>query len=161
MKRTTVLIGVLLVATALALGACTTGETPSPVVIKETVEVPVEVPVEGEAMVVVPFEAEWAESGHNDAEAEAFVHWDEDDPAVIPDRCARCHSTPGSLDWVGADGSEAGVMDQESHAIGTTITCEACHNDATAAMDSVVMPSGIELTDLGGEARCMQCPPAG
>jgi hypothetical protein len=41
--------------------------------------------------------------------------------------------------------------------IGTTVQCAACHNDATLTMTSVVMPSGIELTGLGDEARCMQC----
>jgi hypothetical protein len=37
------------------------------------------------------------------------------------------------------------------------ITCEACHNQVVATVDSVVMPSGIELTGLGSEARCMVC----
>jgi len=37
------------------------------------------------------------------------------------------------------------------------IECEACHNKAAAMKDSVVMPSGIELTELGSEARCMEC----
>ena len=33
------------------------------------------------AVTEVPFLEEWEGSGHNDAEAEAFVHWNEDDPA--------------------------------------------------------------------------------
>ena len=104
----------------------------------------------------IPFLSEWAGSGHADAEAEAFVHWDEDDPAEIPPACARCHSTSGYQDWIGADGTEAGVTDAAAP-IGTVIGCVACHNEATLAMDSVVMPSGVEITDLGREARCMQC----
>jgi hypothetical protein len=110
-----------------------------------------------EPEVVVPFLAAWEESGHNDAAAEAFVHWDEDDPAVVPASCARCHSTPGYIDYVGADGTAANAVDAESHPIGSTVECEACHNAVTLTMDSVLMPSGIELTGLGREARCMQC----
>jgi hypothetical protein len=33
----------------------------------------------------------------------------------------------------------------------------ACHNEVTLTKDSVIMPSGIELTGLGREARCMEC----
>jgi hypothetical protein len=106
--------------------------------------------------VEVPFLEEWMGSGHNDAEAEAFTHWDEDDPAVVEVACAKCHSTPGYLDFLGADGSEAGVVD-EAPPVGTTVECVACHNDVTVTKDSVVMPSGLEITGLGGEARCMEC----
>lgn len=53
---------------------------------------------------VVPFEEQWVASAHNDAESEAFVHWDADDPAQIPENCAKCHSTPGYIDFLGADG---------------------------------------------------------
>ena len=106
--------------------------------------------------VEVPFLDAWAGSPHADAEAEAFVHWDEDDPAEVPTSCAKCHSTPGYLDFVGVDGSEAGVVDAAAP-IGTTVECVACHNEATLVMDSVVFPSGIEVTGLGDEARCMQC----
>lgn len=104
----------------------------------------------------VPFLDEWSGSAHNDAEGEPFVHWNEESPAEIPVGCAKCHSTPGYQDFVGADGSAAGVVDKAAP-IGTTIQCVACHNDATLTMTSVVMPSGIELTGLGDEARCMQC----
>jgi hypothetical protein len=111
---------------------------------------------EPEAGAQAPFEEQWAGSGHADAEAEAFVHWDEDDPAVVPGRCAKCHSEGGYLDFLGVDGTEAGTVDGD-HPIGTTVTCVACHNEATAAKDSVVMPSGVELTGLGPESRCMEC----
>lgn len=133
--------------------ACGPSETPTPMIIRETVEVPVE---SGEMPVDVPFLEQWMESPHNDEAAEAFTHWDEDDPAEIPESCARCHSTPGYQDWIGADGTAAGVTDNASP-IGTTVECVACHNDVTLSMTSVVMPSGIELTGLGDESRCMQC----
>lgn len=106
--------------------------------------------------VEIPFLDKWAGSGHADAAAEAFVHWDEDDPAQIPEDCAKCHSTPGHLDFLGVDGSAAGTVDQPAP-IGTTIECVACHNDVTLTKTSVIMPSGVEITGLGDEARCMEC----
>jgi hypothetical protein len=96
----------------------------------------------------------WAASAHADAEAEAFVHWDED--GEIPSFCAKCHSTPGFIDFLGLDGTEAGVVDTAA-VTGTVVTCETCHNEATVAMDSVTFPSGVVVSDLGPEARCMQC----
>jgi hypothetical protein len=104
----------------------------------------------------VPFEAEWAASPHNDVEAEAFRQWDEDDPAQIPESCAKCHSTPGYIAFMGVDGSQFGVVEGPAP-IGTTIECAACHNDATLQHDRVVFPSGLELTDLGDQARCIEC----
>jgi hypothetical protein len=127
----------------------------------ETVEVEVtrivEVPAEGAAASVeIPFYEEWAASPHNDTEGEAFNHWNEDDPAEVPTDCAKCHSTPGYIDHLGADGSTAGVVDAAAP-IGTTVQCVACHNPVTLDKTSVVFPSGIEITNLGDEARCMEC----
>jgi hypothetical protein len=51
----------------------------------------------------VPFEEAWANSPHNDITSESFIHWDGDDPAVVPASCAKCHSEPGYLDFLGAD----------------------------------------------------------
>ncbi len=131
-------------------------EVPGPEVEVEVTRV-VEVMLEPETAVdVIPFEEEWASSPHADASAEAFIHWDEDDPAEVPANCAKCHSTPGFLDFVGVDGTEAGVVDSAAP-IGTVVTCEACHNEGTTSMTSVVMPSGVELMGLGDESRCMQC----
>jgi len=109
---------------------------------------------EPEAGIEVPYEALWAASGHNDAEAEAFRHWD--DPMEVPPNCAKCHSSYGYLDFLGVDGTEAGVVDNAA-AVDSTINCVTCHNEGTAAMTSVMMPSGVELAGLGDEARCMQC----
>ncbi len=124
--------------------------------VEVTREVEVEVPVEGEPGVEAPFEALWAGSGHADAEAEAFRHWDEDDPVEVSTSCAKCHSSYGYLDFLGADGTEAGVVDNAA-AVDSVIDCTTCHNEAAASLTSVVMPSGVELTGLGAEARCMQC----
>lgn len=121
-----------------------------------TVEVEVEPEMPPGPAVEVPFLGLWETSGHADAAAEAFVHWDEDDPQVVPVACAKCHSTSGMLDFLGADGSEFGVVDID-HEIGSTVECEACHNDVSVGLSSVVMPSGLEITGLGSEAICMQC----
>jgi len=107
-------------------------------------------------MVACPFEEEWAESAHADAEAEAFRHWDEDDPPIIPSGCAQCHSEYGYLDFLGADGSEAGVVDS-GVATGSVISCIACHNEAAMALETVTFPSGISLTIEGPSARCAVC----
>lgn len=104
----------------------------------------------------VPFLESWASSGHADAKAEAFTHWDEEDPPEVPVTCAKCHGTPGYLDFLGADGSTALVVDKAAPA-GSVITCVACHNPAAITMNSVVMPSGLEISGLGAEARCIQC----
>lgn len=104
----------------------------------------------------VPYLTEWEEGPHADAEAEAFIHWDEDDPKEIPTSCAKCHSTTGYLDYLGADGSEAGKVDK-AQPTGQVVTCEACHNPAASALTEVTFPSGVTVTGLGSEARCMVC----
>ena len=58
----------------------------------------------------IPFYAEWAASPHADRSAQAFKHWDPE--GAVPATCAKCHSTPGFRDFVGADGTPAGVVDQ-------------------------------------------------
>jgi hypothetical protein len=37
------------------------------------------------------------------------------------------------------------------------ITCISCHDESATLMTSVTFPSGLEVTGLGDEARCMQC----
>ncbi len=156
MRTKYVLATLLLLGTALVLAACAPSETPTPVVIKETVEVPVPAEAPPEPGVEIPFLEAWESSGHADSQAEAFNHWNDEDPPAIPPYCAKCHSTPGFQDFLGLDGTAAGVVDNEAP-VGTVITCVACHNEATIGMDSVVMPSGLEITGLGDEARCIQC----
>ena len=95
-------------------------------------------------------------SGHADAESVAFTHWNEDDPAEVPVACARCHSSSGFRDLIGADGSEAGKVDMAGQ-INDPINCTACHNDAAHALDSVTFPSGKEVTGTGENSACMSC----
>lgn len=169
LNRVYILLGLLLF---LGLAAAACSQEPETVEVTRVVEVevanePVEVPVEVTRVVEVmvesetaasniPFQEQWASSGHADASAEAFVHWNEEDPAEVPANCAKCHSTPGFLDFLGADGSAFGAVDAAAP-LGTTVECEACHNDVTMDLASVVFPSGAEITGLGPEARCMQC----
>ncbi|MGE5225041.1 MAG: cytochrome c3 family protein [Omnitrophica WOR_2 bacterium] len=175
--RYLIIVGVVLVAISLIIAACgsSTPTKPPPVLDTQapaqqaatqvsTQTVATAAPVAGSAVtetvaaapLKVPFEDQWASSPHADAKAEAFNHWNEADPKEVPVDCAKCHSTPGYQDFMGADGSAAGKVDKPAP-IGTVITCEACHNDATVKLTSVVFPSGVEIKDLGSEARCMTC----
>lgn len=105
-------------------------------------------------MTEVPFYADWAGSPHANKAAEPFNHWNSD--GKIPVECARCHSTPGFRNYVGADGSAGGVVDHPMP-VGTVITCVACHNDKTRSLTSVVFPSGLKVDNLGASAICMTC----
>lgn len=98
----------------------------------------------------------WSVSAHADSEATAFSRWNDDDPPEIPTNCAKCHSTTGYHDFLGEDGSTAGQVDKPAP-VGTTVECEACHNDTSLDKDHAVMPSGNQLDGLGGNADCMEC----
>ncbi len=105
----------------------------------------------------VPFEEQWASSGHADINAEAFKHWDNANPAVVPVGCAKCHSTTGFHDYLGVDGSAAGSV-ETAPAVGTVVSCTACHNSATKDMTSVTFASsGKTVSGLGHETACISC----
>lgn len=104
-------------------------------------------------------EAEWRTSAHANVESEAFkafTRWSDENSAQIPAGCAKCHSTVGYLNFLGADGSEPGTVNQAVPA-GSTVECEACHNDISERRSSAVMPSGLELFDLGANSDCLEC----
>ncbi len=100
------------------------------------------------------YQALFNTSGHSDSTSEAFVHWDEDDPAMVPTGCAKCHSLGGFLDFA-ADG----IVDAD--ATPGPFDCNLCHTDsATGArrqLSSVTFPSGNSIGGLGDEGICMQC----
>lgn len=104
-----------------------------------------------------PFEDAWTASPHNDTGAEAFIHWNEEDPKEVPAACAACHTTQGYQDYLGLDGSEVGKVDASVPAPAGTIQCAACHNAAVGSFSSVSFPSGAVIEGLGAEARCMVC----
>lgn len=105
---------------------------------------------------VVEISDKWAESGHADREAEAFVHWNEDDPAVIPAYCAKCHSAFGYFDYLGEDGSEANVVNADANT-GSVVTCAVCHNPSAHAKTDAIFPSKAVMEDLGPNANCAEC----
>ncbi|WP_347267302.1 polyheme membrane-associated cytochrome C [Paracoccus sp. (in: a-proteobacteria)] len=102
----------------------------------------------------VPFLHDWLASPHAKADAPAFNNWNAE--GEIPKTCARCHSAPGFLDYIGADGSAAGVVDRPAPT-GSLIGCTTCHNPTTRQMSGVTFPSGLRVEGLGAEARCMTC----
>ena len=159
------LVGLLLLLlVAVALAACGGAETATPCPpTQECPECPPSPtcppPPTAEAVepaVEVPFQDLWVASGHADESAEAFRHWDEEDPQEVPAGCAKCHSASGYKDFLGIDGTEAGVVDNAAP-IDTVINCTVCHNEAAMAMTSVTFPSGAEVTGVGPESRCYQC----
>lgn len=166
MKRSYLWKGGLLLFLLFALAACQ--QAPGPAVTEDAAAVtqvpcPTAAPCPdcptcpAEPVVdVVPFQEAWVNSPHADADSEAFRHWDEEDPQEIPAQCARCHSTPGYLDYLGVDGTAFHQVDNAAP-IGTVIECQACHNQVAGTLDAVVFPSGIELAGLGPSARCMEC----
>jgi len=155
--RKNFIVVILMTAAVLVLASCSGGE--ASVVADcpdcpECPEIDCPTPLGGD----VPFEAAWAGSAHADSAAEAFRHWDEEDDGLVEDSCVKCHSTAGYIDFNGGDGSAAGTIENEVVAVNVMgVQCVACHNPEVVKKDSVVMPSGLELTGLGDEARCMEC----
>jgi predicted CXXCH cytochrome family protein len=102
----------------------------------------------------IPYYAAWAGSAHADATTPAFTNWNKD--GAVPVTCARCHSSEGFVDYLGGDGSAPGQVDQPAPTQ-SVIRCQTCHAAAATALTSVTFPSGVTVTGLGGEARCMTC----
>lgn len=96
----------------------------------------------------------WVNSPHADTAAEAFNHWNEDGEVEVA--CATCHSTYGYQDFLGDDGSEAGVVDAPA-ALGSVINCDACHSPSATELSHVTFPSGNTVEDIGDSTRCMVC----
>jgi hypothetical protein len=94
----------------------------------------------------------WSRSGHADAEAEAFRHWDED--GEVPGRCAKCHTTTGIAEFLQTDSVG-------NHPPGQGVECDACHSDPDRGIvwdhTDVTFPSGVTVEGLGPEAICMEC----
>ncbi len=167
--RHLIIAGLILMGISLVLVACgSTGQPTKPPPVVEATQAPPptavplkcpEAPACPQPVVKdVPNQDAWASSPHADATAAAFTHWNDAkaNPDGIPVTCAKCHSTPGYQDYLGADGSAFGVVDKPA-ITGTVITCVACHNVATSMLVSVTFPSGVTVGGLGPEARCMEC----
>ena len=162
MKKGLIILGTMLLLAAI-LAACGGKPEPTPA----PTEAPVE-PTPAPVVLEVPYQEQWEASGHNDVEAEAFRHWDADDPAEVPTNCAKCHSSAGYEDYLGADGSEANVVNAPVPANEAQgINCNACHNPAASNLNSVAFP-GFELDEngepvpyvvegFGDASRCLVC----
>ncbi len=138
LRRALILVGGMLMA-GVILAACGTSATPA---------APTTVP---QPTLEVPFQDAFLGSGHADAKAAAFTHWDTASPAVVPAACSRCHASAGYQQFV-SSGKSADVP-----APAGTFSCTTCHNPAAIALTSVTFPSGKTIDNLGPEARCMQC----
>ncbi|MGB8982344.1 MAG: hypothetical protein WCC12_10745 [Anaerolineales bacterium] len=159
-KKSLVLLGTLLLLTVI-LAAC--GGKPEPTAVPTETPVSVEKPV-----VQVPYLEQWENSPHNAVDTEAFRHWDAEDPAEVPANCAKCHSTAGYQDFLGADGSEENKVDAAVPAKDAQgIQCIACHNPVASNLNEVAFP-GFETNEAGepvpfvvegfGDAsRCLVC----
>ena len=107
--------------------------------------------------------ADWNGSGHGDEAAEAFRHWDGEDPAVVQASCAGCHTTSGYLDLLGADGSASGSVDADHEPEAEGVTCQACHGDfddfgVQRVIASVTFPSGAVIEDADNTTKlCATC----
>lgn len=102
----------------------------------------------------IPFLDAWRASPHANVKSESFTHWDKD--GAVPVACAACHSGPGYLDFLGADGSAAGKVDKPAP-VRAVVDCVTCHDIKASALRSVLFPSGRSVGDLGASARCMVC----
>ena len=153
-RRSLLLFFILIAGAFLYLSAC----SPNPTVVNSVSNVAPSCPECQELICPEPIRYEdlWASSPHADAQAEAFTHWDEDDPKEIPTTCAKCHSMPGFIDFLGIDGSPINQVDKPA-ITGTTVTCYVCHNEAIDDLDTATFPSGEIIRLLGPEARCIQC----
>ncbi len=98
----------------------------------------------------------WTRSGHADAESVAFTRWADDDPPEIPVACARCHSMDGYLDFLGADDSTAGVVDEPVLGV-SILSCRTCHNPPAHEMTEVTFPSDVVVEEFTWSVNCMQC----
>jgi hypothetical protein len=98
----------------------------------------------------------WALSPHADKESLAFTLWNQQ--GEIPTACAGCHSTPGFLDRIGADGTAPWAVDRPAP-IGTTVECGTCHAPQLAQITEIPFPSGalVPAHPAGPGAACLTC----
>lgn len=98
----------------------------------------------------------WALSPHADATSTSFTLWNQQ--GEIPAACAGCHSTPGFLDRIGADGTDPWVVDHPAPT-GTAVECGTCHAPQLPQIDGIPFPSGALIPNhpAGPAAACLTC----
>lgn len=161
LKKVLILLGGMLVFGAV-LAACGGAQLSAPTSQPQPTAPAAAPTVESDAFTLTPdtpFLAEWLGSAHAAVDDLPFREWDDKDenPDGVPATCAKCHTSDGYRDFLGADGSEAGKVDSAvaaSHSQG--IQCVACHNDVSVAKNTVKFPSGVTIK-AGSDSRCMDC----
>jgi hypothetical protein len=113
-------------------------------------------PPEPRAKSVQEISEKWSVSGHSDSESLSFSLWDNREPPVIPESCAKCHSTYGYLDYLGEDGSEVNTVNEVA-SIGSVVSCLVCHNPSAHEKNSVIFPSGAVINGQDNSSNCMEC----
>jgi hypothetical protein len=96
----------------------------------------------------------WLAAPHGNYHSRSFTYWNDD--GAVPEACAACHSEPGFIDYLGADGSTPFHVDRPA-AINSPIGCASCHTATAHALDSVPFPSGTTVDGLGASAVCSVC----
>ena len=96
----------------------------------------------------------WLAAPHGNYRSPSFTHWNK--TGAVPEACAACHSEPGFIDYLGADGSTPFVVNRPA-AINSPIGCASCHTKAAHALDNVPFPSGVTVGGLGASAVCTVC----
>ena len=149
LKKTLLIIGVILLSAVIlaACGGTATTTTPGqPAASAQPTGA-------AQPTLDIPFKDAFLASGHTDAKAEAFNHWNSASPAVVPAACAKCHTSAGFQDF-----AANGKVTADVPAPAGTFNCTTCHNPAVMALTSVTFPSGkVVNTSEEGEATCMQC----
>lgn len=164
MKKILILLGTMLLL-AVVLAAC--GGAPEPT------QAPTAAPVEATPTpqpVEVPNLVAWEGSAHNAVSDEPFRHWDDAtaNPDGVPVACAKCHTSAGYQDYLGADGSAPNAVDKAVPAKDAQgIQCITCHNPVAANLNSVAFPgfatdkdgnpAPYVVTGLGDSSRCLVC----
>lgn len=97
---------------------------------------------------------EWLDAPHGDYTSLSFTYWNKD--GAVPENCAACHSQPGFIAYLGADGSPFGAVEHPA-AINAPIGCASCHTDTAHALDAVPFPSGVVTQGHGASAVCTVC----
>ncbi len=147
--------GILLVLVGLSLVGATPGLAQGPAATAAATASGPSTPPQGSPPTfLLDYYNNWLGSAHAKVDAEAFNHWNKD--GKVPADCARCHSTTGYRDYVGADGSTVAKVDADAP-VGTVINCDACHNSAAASLTKVTFPSGAEVGAMGDATRCIVC----
>ena len=116
-----------------------------------------EVTAGGGVTATCPYGEAWSTSAHADKSAEAFNHWNEDDPAEVAAGCAKCHTSSGYAAFVAGIEQDVAFQLDKGVPVGEAVSCNACHDPATQALGVIPFPSGLTVTVEGPEGRCMVC----